>query len=295
MSQELDKTSTSDMVYGDAPRDLRPDLTLYGLDEVDRGVCEDSYENRSVLRAHRLNWQIIYDDNGETTGNILVLSPEMDARRSEKGAEDRKLILVDDRDLNSDYLTEEALLVEEASDSLAPLWVIGATRTWLRIKEARKNGEPKKMSHIAGPPVRCRKIKSDGMRCLLWSANRTTDDELCRVHLGSKANNATGAVAQARARAYQAAPTALAMLEQLMESAESEPVKLKAATEILDRAGIRGGIEIDANVDVTVQPAADIIMQRLERLKPHAQEILEVEILEVEAASASESDTTEND
>lgn len=288
MSQELDKSLGSDMVYGDAPRDLRPDMTQYGLDEVDRGVVEDSYENRSVLRAHRLNWQIIYDDNGEPTGNILVLSPEMDARRSERGAEDRKLILVDDRDLNSDYLTEEALLVEEASDSLAPLWVIGATRTWLRVKEARANGEPKKAPHLAGPPVRCRQIKSDGIRCLLWSINRTTDDQLCRVHLGSKASNATGAVAQARQRAYQAAPTALAMLEQLMESAESEPVKLKAATEILDRAGIRGGVEIDANVDVTIQPAADIIMQRLERLKPQAREIIEVEVLELEESKESD-------
>lgn len=282
MSKELDNITSSDMVYGDAPRDLRPDLTMYGLDEVDRGVCEDSYENRSVLRAHKLNWQIIYDETGEPTGNILVLSPEMSARRSELGAEDRKLILTDDRDLNSDYLTEEALLVEEASDSLAPLWVIGATRTWLRIKAARANGEPKKAAHLAGPPVRCRQIKSDGMRCLLWSANRTTDDQLCRVHLGSKVSNATGAVAQARARAYQAAPTALAILENLMESAESEPVKLKAATEILDRAGVRGGIEIDANVDVTVQPAADIILQRLERLKPQAREILEIEVVDVD-------------
>jgi hypothetical protein len=285
MSKELDRPDNTDMVFDDSPRDLRPDLSLYGLEEVDRGVCEDSYENRSVLRAHRLNWQIIYSESGEPTGNILVLSPEMDARRSEMGAEDRKLILTDDRDLNSDYLTEEALLIEEASDSLAPLWVTAATRTWIRVREARANGEPKKFPLLAGPPVRCRQIKSDGMRCLLWSANRTTDDQLCRVHLGSKHNNITGAVAQARTRAYQAAPVAIQMLEQLMESAESEPVKLKAATEILDRAGIRGGVEIDAKVDLNVQPAADIIMQRLERLKPQAKEILEIDIVDVEEES----------
>lgn len=288
MSKELDKDPHADMVFDDAPRDLRPDMSQYGLEEIDRGVVEDSYENRSVLRAHRLNWQIIYSETGEPTGNILVLSPEMDSRRSERAAEDRRLILTDERDLNSDYLTEEALLIEEASDTLAPLWVTAATRTWLRVKEARKNGEPNKFPMLAGPPVRCRQIKSDGMRCLLWSANRKTDDGLCRVHLGSRHNNITGAVAQARNRAYQAAPVAIEMLEQLMESAESEPVKLKAATEILDRAGIRGGVEIDAKVDVNVQPAADIIMQRLERLRPQAQEIIEVEVLEVESASAEE-------
>jgi hypothetical protein len=62
-----------------------------------------------------------------------------------------------------------------------------------------------------------------------------------------------------------------------MESAESEPVKLKAATEILDRAGIRGGVEIDAKVDVNIQPAAILINERLMRLRPQASNILEIE------------------
>ena len=276
MSDKLDKDPTTDIVFDDAPRDLRPDLSLYGIEEVDRGVCEDSYENRSVLRAQRLNWQIVYSESGEPTGNILVLSPEMSSRRSEMGAQDRRTILTDDRNLNSDYLTEESLLIEETADSLVPLWVIAATRAWCRIREDRKT-DPKKNSMIAGPPQRCRQFKSDGMRCLLWSANRTTDDELCRIHLGSKHNNITGAVARARERAYQAAPIAIQMLEQLMESAESEPVKLKAATEILDRAGIRGGVEIDAKVDINVQPAAQLINERLLRLRPQASNILEIE------------------
>jgi hypothetical protein len=56
------------------------------------------------------------------------------------------------------------------------------------------------------------------------------------------------------------------MLEQLMETAESEPVKLKAATEILDRAGVRGGIEIDTSVNIDVRPAAQVIAERLDRL-----------------------------
>jgi hypothetical protein len=56
------------------------------------------------------------------------------------------------------------------------------------------------------------------------------------------------------------------MLEDLMENAESEPVKLKAATEILDRAGVRGGIEIDTTVQLDARPAATIIAERLERL-----------------------------
>jgi hypothetical protein len=79
----------------------------------------------------------------------------------------------------------------------------------------------------------------------------------------------------------------------MMESAESEQVKLKAATEILDRAGIRGGIEIEAKVEVSERPADDIIRERLARLVPQAvQQIPQQEILEVEAAAEA---TTETD
>jgi hypothetical protein len=55
-----------------------------------------------------------------------------------------------------------------------------------------------------------------------------------------------------------------------MNSAESEPVKLKAAAEILDRAGIRAGIDINTDVSIDVRPAASIIAERLERLAQNA-------------------------
>jgi hypothetical protein len=64
----------------------------------------------------------------------------------------------------------------------------------------------------------------------------------------------------------QAAPYAVDKLEELMEYAESEPVQLKAATEILDRAGVRGGVEIDSNINIDVRPAAEVINERLNRL-----------------------------
>ena len=272
MSSELDKEDMPDMIYVDTPIDLRPELDIYGIEEVDRGVCEDTYENRSILRANRLSWQIIYNGVGEPSGNIAVLSPEMATAKALKGVEDRSFILVDDRNPNSDYITEEALLIEEKADTVVPLWVSAATRAWVRIREARKT-DPKKSPMVAGPPSRCTYIKQDGVRCLLWCTGRKTDDGLCRVHLGGKHNNQVGAVAKARDRAYQAAPAAVAILEQLMESAESEPVKLKAATEILDRAGVRGGIEIDAKIDIEVRPAADVISERLARLLPTASAI----------------------
>jgi hypothetical protein len=68
-----------------------------------------------------------------------------------------------------------------------------------------------------------------------------------------------------------------------MESAESEPVKLKAATEILDRAGVRGGVEIDAKIDINERPSEDLIRERLLRLVPHVSRTLLPE-LELEEA-----------
>jgi len=49
-------------------------------------------------------------------------------------------------------------------------------------------------------------------------------------------------------------------------------VKLKAATEILDRAGVRGGIEVDTSVNLDVRPAAMVIAERLQRLAVGATE-----------------------
>lgn len=273
MSEILDSGS-DDMVYINEPINLRPDLAMYGIEEVDRGVCEDTYENRSVLRYNKVSWLPIYDENGLPTGNIQVLSPEMAMAKTLAGLEERRVLLSDDRDQNSDYIIEQALLLEEKADAVVPLWVIAATRTWLRVKEARKE-DPKKMAHLESAPGRCRQIKSDGVRCMMWHGGRATDDQLCRIHLGTRKHMNSGAVQKARERVIQSAPRAVDILEGLMESAESEPVRLKAATELLDRAGVRGGVEIDARVEINERPAEDVIRERLLRLIPSQISIIE--------------------
>ena len=74
-------------------------------------------------------------------------------------------------------------------------------------------------------------------------------------------------VDKARKKIQQAAGYAVDTLEELMADAVSEPVRLKAATEILDRAGVRGGVEIDVGVDISGErPAHVIVAERLERL-----------------------------
>lgn len=108
---------------------------------------------------------------------------------------------------------------------------------------------------------------------MLWSSGRIKDDGLCRIHL--KTMRKPGAdIERAREKIMQSAPFAVDVLEQLMETAESEPVRLKAAESILDRAGVRGGIEIDAQVEITEsRPAHVIVAERLARLAEGAKAI----------------------
>jgi len=114
-------------------------------------------------------------------------------------------------------------------------------------------------------------IKTDGLRCMLWHSGRIKDAGLCNLHLGST-RRTTSSVERAREKVSQISIYAVDVLEELMDTAQSEPVKLKAATEILDRAGVRGGIELGVEVNVNERPAGEILRERLERLKAAAVE-----------------------
>lgn len=249
------------------PINLRPDLSLIGIEESDRGVCEDTYENRAILRRSKLNWLPVYATNGVPTGLIQAISPEMATERRVLSLSEKRPLLTDPDNKNSDYLTGLDLIAEEASDYLVPPWVIGATRAWIN---EQNNPSPKPKKNPPALPHRCSAIKEDGIRCQLWTSGRLKDDGMCRIHLGSMKRRPGEDIERARAKLTQAAPYAVDVLETMMESAESEPVRLKAATEILDRAGVRGGVELDTNVTIDVRPAASIITERLSRLAINA-------------------------
>jgi hypothetical protein len=265
---ELDLSSTFGTkeevpeVQVDTPTNLRPDLSVYGIEETDKGICQDTFENRSALRRARLNWIPVYAVNGVPTGLIQALSQEMQSKQRLLSLEEKAPILADARNKNSDYLTGFDLLAEAESDNIVPPWVLGSTKVW-----AKEQNEGLKVGRKPSPlPHRCKAIKDDGIRCQLWTGGRLQDDGLCRVHLGSLRNKPTDSVERARDRLTQATPAAVDILEQLMDSAESEPVKLKAATEILDRAGVRAGFDISSDITVDVRPAASVIQERLQRL-----------------------------
>lgn len=254
----------------DSPVSIRPKLAEIGIEEVERGICQDNYENRAILRRHKMGWDPVYASNGVPTGLIQARSEEMAKQRRMLSLTEKKPILVDPDRVNSDYITGLDLMAESAADYLVPPWVIGATRNW--VKEQNEGGLPAgSRKKPAAMPTRCRHVKEDGIRCMLWSSGRAKDDGYCRVHLGSVQRKPGEDIERARQRLVQAAPYAVDVLEDLMENAISEPVKLKASTEILDRAGVRGGVEVDANLNVTdSRSAADIVADRLARLSRSA-------------------------
>jgi len=255
----------------DEPYDLRPDLTALGIIEHERGVCEDNYENRSVLRRAKLSWQSVYDQSGVPTGMIAARSAEALRERRLLSIAEKVPLLMDPDNKNSDYVTGLALLLDDKALKITPPWVVGATRAWQAEQEA--GGPPTVRRQPKGLPHRCRMMKSDGIRCLLWASGRIKDDGLCRIHLRSIRKPGED-VERARRKLIQAAPYAVDVLEDLMENAESEPVRLKASTEILDRAGVRGGQDLNVEVEVSMsRPAAQVIAERLARLADGASAI----------------------
>lgn len=279
----------------DTPIAARADLTELGIEELDRGICEDTYENRLLLRRSKLIWETVYQQDGTLSGLLKVRSADSTRERRIQSLSEKRPILSVQTDNNSDYLTGYDLLAEEATDWLAPPWVIHATRLYLKEQEEGHNN-PKRAP--LAQPHRCRQIKHDGIRCMLWASGRPKDDGLCRVHLRSLKHKTSDDIERAREKLTQSAPYAVDKLEELMEFAESEPVRLKAATEILDRAGVRGGFEVDTKATLDLRPAADVIQERLERLAAGAaaataaatfnEKIIDAEVVPDDGASEEE-------
>ena len=252
----------------DTPLDLRPDLTAIGMVEMERGVVEDTYENRQILRGALMNWDPVYSQTGQPTGLIAARSQEQMKERRVLSLSEKKPLLADPLNNNSDYLTGLDLIVDEAACRITPPWVIGATKAW---QKEQADGGPKTAKRApASLPHRCRIVKGDGLRCMLWSSGRLKDDGLCRVHLRTQRKPGED-VERARRKLMQSAPYAVDVMEELMETAVSEPVRLKAAAEILDRAGVRGGVDIGVDVQVTDgRSPAEIVLDRLNRLRQGA-------------------------
>lgn len=255
--------SESDPII-DLQPDYRPDLTALGIEETERGVCEDNYENRGILRRADLHWDAVYDTHGRPTGLIAARSKESLREKRIISLSEKIPLLADPKDRNSDYVVGLQLLGDDDAIRLTPPWVVSATRKYLAEQASGGPASPNRAP--LAQPQRCRVLKDDGIRCMYWSSGRIKDDGLCRVHL-KHVRKPGEDIERARKKIIQAAPYAADALELLMETAESEPVRLKAITEILDRAGVRGGSELLVDVEVNdARSPAVVIQERLARL-----------------------------
>ena len=143
------------------------------------------------------------------------------------------------------------------------------------------------------PVVRCIVIKKDGDRCNKWSLRGHSK---CKSHLrGADLNfpnvreHIDAVIESARMRLVDDVDAAIDTLEFLAENG-SEQIRLKASSEILDRAGIRGGFEIDVEVQQTENPS-EILAKRLETLrKRHLEATSAVEDADIVDATVVDED-----
>lgn len=112
------------------------------------------------------------------------------------------------------------------------------------------------------PSVQCTTIKRDGNRCGAWSLAGTT---VCLRHGASLPNVKKAAEDRkdmARLKLLDISEDAVDKIEYLMNYASQEQIQLAAAKDILDRAGIKGGMDINVTHEHKVSPM-DEINQRL--------------------------------
>lgn len=136
------------------------------------------------------------------------------------------------------------------------------------------------------PSIRCVNIKKDGMRCNRWSIRGGT---VCLVHGGrmpTVQKAAAAAVDRARMRLVDLTDDAVDVLEDLTRAGTADAIRLKAATEILDRAGIKGGLDINVEVEHKIDPGLTIA-QRLEQISKRSSQDEKEDIVDAEVVEES--------
>lgn len=234
-----------------------PELGSLGIEAVDDGVCEDTFENRRLLREAELRWTPVPPgEDGVPTGLITVRPAEPTAPGDRDLYEERKPILEDPRDPWSDYVDAR----EYPIDAEVPFWITRRVQKWRdwdekeRLPGSRKSREP----HL---PTRCTNLKSDGTRCWAWAVDEANEGR-CRAHApgAALAANMGHQIALAKVKVMQAMPAMADELEGLALNAASEQVRLKAITEMMDRGGVTATTEVNIGGGIRVErdPAEEI-------------------------------------
>ncbi len=117
------------------------------------------------------------------------------------------------------------------------------------------------------PAVQCTYVKPNGQRCSQWSIKGLS---VCYVHGGKTdiaRKQADEVVTAARMRIFQLTDQALDVLDRVTRQGSTAPdaVQVKAATELLDRAGLKMPTEIEVSVEHKVDPSV-AIFENLDKL-----------------------------
>lgn len=247
-----------------------PNLATWGIEEVEANVCEDTFENRQKLSFAKIPFKVL------EPGLIEVLFQDYGELNKHHSTqfEAKKIILDNPRDPWSDYLPFDELPLDYMDT--APAWI---QRHLNKYQDAVASGTPEHKLPIL--PQRCRRRRADGSRCWQWAWPAVQAEGFCRKHCSAAAFNATDQMAKlsdaAKLRLAQLSEPALLAMEDLVLNSTVPHVRLKAATEVLDRIGIRGGSEL--SVSGTVQhEMKDPAVEVRERLNALADKIAPREI-----------------
>lgn len=114
------------------------------------------------------------------------------------------------------------------------------------------------------PALRCTHERDDGSRCKNFGVRGTGFNgtpAMCMRHGGSLPSvkkKAEATLLSARMRLVENTGMALDTLFDLTKPGTADNIRLKASTEILDRAGIKGGVDINVEVTNNVSLSEDI-------------------------------------
>jgi hypothetical protein len=260
----------------------QPRLSTWGIEEIEANTCEDNSYNRRILAGAKIPHRIL------EPGIIEVLCENYDELNAhhESVYDRKKIILKNPKDPWSDYLPFDELPLDFMET--APAWM---QRHLNKYNDAVAEGVPEHKLPIF--PERCRRRRADGSRCWNWSWPAKSAEGFCKGHSKFGAFNVMEQHAKlsdaAKMRLSQLSPTAIEALEDLLLNSTVPHVRLKAATEILDRVGIRGGTEltISGQIDHTVTNPADEVRQRLNAL---AEKISPAELPAARSSSSENAD-----
>lgn len=260
-------------------------LEEVGIEEIEPSVCEDTFENKRILRANSFFWETVKNEDNSPTGLIRCFSKEQLTERRDSTWVKRKPIMVDPDDRYSEYVGPD----EYPVDFDMPFWIRMRKQEWVDVQLGRLNATPGRTNF----PVRCEVVRHDGTRCWNW-APRPDRSKRCKQHVAWADTSEQYNQHIARIKIAEAAPAMADNLLELAVSAAGEAVRLKATTDALAIAGIRGGTELDMTVraDDETDPAQKI-RERLAKLTAAqvAREAEEAETKkELEASSGSSSD-----